>query len=182
MSAYFVQALIISTLNKAVRLTAVWGGYYCCFHFTDDEAEAHQQGVCVTGPGNHPTQCSDSGSWARVFNCIFYLVPSIIEGPLQCHENFCPRIWDFKIWMGSFTLTPSLNSISVICVDFGLKDSGLNAEDGVGQAFVTQMGKGSVCTTVPTPHLHTRARPHENKAVNLTALGNWDHWMQSRIW
>lgn len=73
MRDYFVQALIISTLYKAVHLTAMWGGYYCCFHFTDDEAEAHQQGVCVTGPGNHPIQCLDSGSWACVFNCIFLL-------------------------------------------------------------------------------------------------------------
>lgn len=154
-----MQALIVSTLFKAVHLTAVWGGCYCCFHFTGGEAEANKQAVCVTGPGNHPTQCLGSGSRARVFNRIFYFIPSIIEGPLQCHENFCPRIWDFKIWVGSFTLTPSLNSISFICTDFGLKDSGLDVEDGIGQAFVTQMVKGSVYTTVSTPHLQTRAPP-----------------------
>ena len=177
-----MQALIVSTLFKAVHLTAVWGGCYCCFHFTGGEAEAHKQAVCVTGPGNHPTQCSGSGSRARVFNCIFYFIPSIIEGPLQCHENFCPRMWDFKIWVGSFTLTPSLNSISFICTDFGLKDSGLMLRMVLAKPLLPRWSRA-----VSTPHCQLPTskpghHPPENKAVNLTALGNWDHWIQSRIW
>lgn len=103
--AYFVQALIISTLYKAVHLTAVWGGYYCCFRFTDDEAEAQEQGVCGAGPGNHPTQCSDSGSWARVFNHIFTWLPASLKRCCNVMKTFAQGYetskseWDYLLWL-----------------------------------------------------------------------------------
>ena len=61
----FIECLLctgtnLGSLYKAIRWTAVWGGYYYYSHFTDDEAGA-QRG-CVTGPGNYPTQYLDSGS------------------------------------------------------------------------------------------------------------------------
>lgn len=158
MSAYFVQALIISTLYKAVHLTAVWGGYYCCFHFTDDEAEAQEQGVCGTGPGNHPTQCSDSGSWARVLTTFFTWFPASLKG-IAMSWKLLPKDMRLQNLNGIIYFDSKLKFHFLHLVDFGLKDSGLNVEDGVGQAFVTQMVKGSVCTTASTPHLQTRAPP-----------------------
>lgn len=47
-------------------------------------------------------------------------------------------------------------------VDFGLKDSGLNVEDGVGQAFVTQMVKGSD-HSVNSPPPNQGTAPMETK-------------------
>ena len=123
-----------NSFNNHMRRILLLFPFYRWWNWDTERLSSWPESLLYPGFGPKP-----SGSGACSFNHTSLLpvcIVSITEGLLQCTESFCSRMWDFNIWIGSFALTLSSHSSSFICIDFGLKDSCLHVECGVGQIFM----------------------------------------------
>lgn len=128
------------------------------------------------GPSHSPTQELGTSSLTEetaftTFLCFPPLcITSINEGLLLCNKNFCPRMWDFSIWIGSFTWALSLNSNSFICIDWVNKR--LPSHWRWCRANLYAQVQGFTTVQASLPPSQSNALVKMKKAVKLTALGN----------
>ena len=112
----------------------------------------------------------------------FTSFPASLKGHCNVMKTFAQGYetseseWDHLLWLQAWIPFPSF------ALTWGWKTVASMLRMVLRKPLLPRWSRAVSAPQCQLPTSKPGHHPHENKAVNLTALGDWDHWIQSRIW